>query len=253
VFGSGFKNALYRVTNRIIDVKCAVATLQATRNLEGVRYLPQERVRLMLCGVRMLVCLELTIAFTTSAQITVIRIPRDAQQTLTSFETRLKAHQWAATPDQIVNPKSYPRSQVDSVVDGLVFLALNSESDHVKHVAARSLADGASIQQPIPGIFDRMLDVYSRSPDNRIVHIAIISSMQGQRDRARALAFLKTVALTRGDPNPVDGTGDPMWAVETLSHMGPAGRAALIELRNGNKFRNPAAVGYVNWFLQQKR
>ena len=33
--------------------------------------------------------------------------------------------------------------------------------------------------------FDRMLDVYSHSPDNKIVHIAIISSMQDQRDRPR--------------------------------------------------------------------
>jgi hypothetical protein len=207
----------------------------------------------MRCCVRMLACVELTIAFTASAQITVIRIPQDAHQTLTSFETRLKAHQPTATPDQIVNPKSYPRSQVDSVVDGLVFLALNSESDHVKQMAATSLAKGASIQRPIPGIFGRMLDVYSRSPDNHIVHIAIIHSMQGQRDRARALAFLKAVALTRGDPNPVDGSGDPVWAVETLSLMGATGRAALIELRDLNQFRNPGAAGYVRWFLQQKR
>jgi len=207
----------------------------------------------MRCCLRMLACVELTIAFTASAQVTVIRIPQDARQTLTSFEARLKAHQWAVTPDQIVNPKSYPRSQVDSVVDGLVFLAVNSESDHVRHVAARSLAKGASIKRPIPGIFDRMLDVYRRSPDNEIVHLAIINSMQGQRDRPRALAFLKAVSLTRGDPNPIDGTGDPVWAVEALSYMGPAGRAVLIELRDAKKLRNPAAAGYVRWFLEQKR
>jgi hypothetical protein len=98
-----------------------------------------------------------------------------------------------------------------------------------------------------------MLDVYSRAPENRIVHIVIISSMQQQRDRPRALAFLKTVAVTRGDTNPVDGSGDPLVAVETLSYMGPKGRAALMELRDAKQFRNPSAAGYVGWFLQQKR
>ncbi len=201
--------------------------------------------------VRLLACVELTIAFTASAQTTVIPIPRNAHEALTIFETRMKAYEWSGTPDQIVNPKSYPQSQVDSVVDGLVFLAVNSESDHVRHMAAAALAQGASIQQPIPGIFDRMLDVFRRSPDNEIVHIAIIKSMQVQRDRPRAIAFLKAVSLTRGDPNPVDGSGDPVWAVETLSFMGPEGRAAIIELCHANQFRNHRADGYVSWFLQQ--
>jgi hypothetical protein len=207
----------------------------------------------MLRCIRMLACVGVTIAFSASAQITVTHIPRDADQTLTNFETRLKAHQPTAIPDQILNPMSYPRSQVDSIVDGLVFLALHSESVHVRQMSATSLVKGASVQQPIPGIFDRVLDLFSRSPDNEIVHISIISGMQGQRDRVRALAFLRSVALTRGDPNPVDGTGDPLWAVETLSFMGAAGRSALIELRDAKQFRNPRAAGYVNWFLMQKK
>jgi hypothetical protein len=142
----------------------------------------------------------------------------------------------------------HPRSRIDSIVDGLEHILFNSTSENARMSAAVMLAAAGSSDRPLPGLLERVIADYRRTREP-LAQSAIVSFMTGQRDRPRAIAFLKSVAIEA--PDRQDFTQASLTAVSTLARMGEAGRAALIELRQTGAVRDPAAKGYIYWFLRQ--
>lgn len=146
-------------------------------------------------------------------------------------------------------PEKYPRARVDSVIEGLERLALRSKSGMVRSEAAATLTMAGAANSPIPGVFERTLGVYHRSSDN-LARGMIISFMYHQRDRARAISFLKSVAAQ--DSAHADYPEAPFRAAQTLSEMGPDGRSALAKLHRTGALRDSRTLGFADWYFRTK-
>lgn len=169
-----------------------------------------------------------------------------AQAWLTHFE-QLARKGVGADADIVRHPSLYPRTRVDSVVDGLERIALGSGSDLVKGEAVAALSMAGSDDSSIPGIFERTTKIFMRS-DSHQVRGMIIGYMPNQRERAKALTFLRSVAMS--DPEQTDDL--PFLAVDVLSGMGTAGRATIADLFDKNLVRDPRSIGFMKWFLSKK-
>jgi hypothetical protein len=144
--------------------------------------------------------------------------------------------------------EEHPRARLDSIVNGFEQIVLHSNSANARLSAAVMLAFAAgSSDRPLGGLLDRVIALYRRTGEP-LAQSAIVSSMYGQRDRPRAIAFLKSVAIEA--PDRQDFTQASLTAVSTLARMGEDGRAALVELRQSGAVRDPAAKGYIGWFLR---
>lgn len=168
-----------------------------------------------------------------------------ARQTLVQFEESAKSGS-ASLSWMLRHPEKYSRATLDSVVDGLERLALESKSDLVSSSAAAALASAGSTDRPLPGSLQRTLAVYKRSGSG-LVRRVVLGLMYNQHDRAGAIVFLKSVASQ--DPARPDFADAPLEAVSTLSYMGLQGRIALSELRSQGVLRDPAAKGFVDWYF----
>lgn len=171
--------------------------------------------------------------------------PRGARETLADFQQFARTRR-GTSPDEVRHPERYAPARVDSVLAGLEQIALTADPRFIGSSAAASLARAGSVQNAPPGVFDRQVRVYVKS-NSPIVRLRILNAMFEQRDRVRSLAFLKAVAAQRTDQQ--DFQDAAVTAVEGLSRMGAAGRAALIDMRDRNTLRDGKAIGFVNWFL----
>jgi hypothetical protein len=75
----------------------------------------------------------------------------------------------------------------------------------------------------------------------------VLGFTSDQKDRARAIAFLKSVATQ--DTRNQDFEGAAQTAAEGLSVMGKEGRAALVDLRDRKLLRDGRTRAFVRWFL----
>jgi hypothetical protein len=143
----------------------------------------------------------------------------------------------------------YPRAKIDSLVIGLERLAFGAATPVARMSAAHALANAGAGENPLPGAFDRIVSVYRRS-DEGLVRRAVISQMPIQYDKARAIRFLKGVAIAPADKQ--DFSQASAVAVETLSYMGSPGRIALAELRDSGGLVDPRARGFVDCFFRKR-
>lgn len=146
----------------------------------------------------------------------------------------------------LAHPDQYPAAVLDSIVNGVEWMALHLKDGRARMWAAQTLATAGEIQRPMPDAFDRLIGLY-RKADDQYVRSMILNRMEAQSDQTRAIAFLRDVALQ--SPRNQDVAQASLFAVSALSHMGTRGRAALIELRNSGTMTDPSAIGFVNWFL----
>jgi hypothetical protein len=170
-----------------------------------------------------------------------------ARAWLAHFEKMAKRGAGGDGADIVLHPGFYPRARVDSVIDGLERIALASGSQFVRGQAVAALSMAGSDDAPIPGVFERAINIYNRS-DSHQVRGMIIGYMSHQRDRAKALSFLRSVAME--DPEQTDDL--PFLAVNTLSEMGNGGRVTLVELLDNELLRDPKSIGFVKWFLGRR-
>ena len=140
----------------------------------------------------------------------------------------------------------YPSATLDSVVGGLERIAMTSPDQRARAWAAMELASGGSSETSKLGIIDHALSLYNRSSD-KLVRSMIVGQMANQREKGKAISFLKLIASQ--SPRRQDFPQASLSAVSTLSHMGTPARAALIDLRHARRMTDPAAIGFVNWFL----
>jgi len=173
-----------------------------------------------------------------------------ATAVLTNFE-KMTSEGKAVIPKEVQYPQRYSAARVDSVLDGLERIAQASNMARRFPTSAPVLAimEAGSAEQPPAGIFEREMRLY-RASNSVTVRNAIIVLMPRQKDRTRALAFLKSVAMQSGQQR--DYEYAPYQAAQALSHMGKDGRAALIDLRDKKLLRDGKAIGFVNWFLSTK-
>jgi hypothetical protein len=179
----------------------------------------------------------------TGAQISQSR--RDAKETLADFQ-KFARTRMGSYPEEVRHPEKFGSARVDSILDGLEQIALTAEPRFTGSTAAAALAHAGSVEKAPPGVFDREVRVYAKSK-HPIVRLTILNTMFEQKERARALAFLKSVAAQRTDQQ--DFQDAAFTAAEGLSRMGADGRAALIDLRGRGVIRDGNAIGFVNWFL----
>ena len=144
----------------------------------------------------------------------------------------------------------YSRARIDSLLDGIERLVSTAKFPATRASAAFALGNAASAGKPVPGVFDRLVGLYSRSSDE-LVKRAVVWTMADQRERVRAIAFLKSVATEK--PDQEDFTQASVSAVSTLSRMGAVGRSALLELRDAGAIHDPRASGFVNWYFRRKK
>lgn len=140
------------------------------------------------------------------------------------------------------------RATVDSLVTGLEQLIFTAKTPMRRSEAAFTLAVAGTGEVPLSGMVNRLANIYRRSSDAE-VRAAILSMMQQQRDRTRAIAFLKSIAVEVGGHPDLSG---PWGAVTALSHMNGEGVAALKDLRDAHAVTDPRARGYVDWYLGRK-
>ena len=174
--------------------------------------------------------------------------PNGAKEVLANFEEFSRTRR-GGFPDEVRHPERYTAERVDSVLRGLERIALSGEPKFVGSTAAASLSRAGSLKNPPKGVFDRQLRVYGKSKEP-LVRLTILNRMFEQNDRTRSLAFLKSVAGESTDHQDFEDAA--LSAVDGLSRMGPAGRAALIDLRDKKLLRDGKAIGFVNWVLTQK-
>ena len=171
-----------------------------------------------------------------------------AREVLTRVEQRARSGGFAV-PDVVKNPENYPRSTVDSVVQGLENLALGKEPESVRSGAAVALASAGSDKHIIAGVFDRKVQVYRKSTNNMVRGMIIAYIGEGQ-ERGRAIEFLKSVA-TEDAPPGFDQA--PYLAAHALVNFGVPGIAALRELDARGIVRDAKTSGFVNGFLLTRR
>jgi hypothetical protein len=204
-------------------------------------------------AVRLLVLLVGFAGSTATAQIPqpILKGNRGAKEMLAT--ARIAAEKSGSAgyglSEALTHPKQYPAAVLDSIVDGVEWMALHLKEGRARMWAAQTIATAGEIQQPIPTAFDRLIGLYKKA-DDQYVRSMILSRIELQSDQARAIAFLNGVALE--GPRNQDFAQASLFAVTALSHMGVRGRAALVELRSGRKMTDPRAIGYVNWFLSVK-
>ena len=167
-----------------------------------------------------------------------------AREVLTRVEQRARSGGFAV-PDVVKNPENYPRSTVDSVVQGLENLALGKEPESVRSGAAVALASAGSDKHIIAGVFDRKVQVYRKSTNNMVRGMIIAYIGEGQ-ERGRAIEFLKSVA-TEDAPPGFDQA--PYLAAHALVNFGVPGIAALRELDARGIVRDAKTSGFVKWIL----
>lgn len=177
---------------------------------------------------------------------------KSVPEMLTRSEESAKASGFGGTllSQLLRNANKYPRSTLDSVATGLEAIALKSRNEKARAWAAGELARGGTSDQPQPGLLDRTLRVYRGSGDGLVRH-TIVAYMANQHERAKAIAFLKSVASE--SPRQQDFIQASLSAVSALGNMGSEGRAALIELRDVGALRDPSALGFVNWYFRQEQ
>jgi hypothetical protein len=168
-----------------------------------------------------------------------------AQQLLTSFENRAETGP-ASLGTLLRRPELYNKKVIDSVVVGLEKLALTSSSPSVRSNAAWNLAVAGSAKMSDPGVLDRLTRVYQRSHDE-LVRRSILGRMYQQQNKKGAIQFLMKVASQA--PDQLGYEEAALEAVSGLSYMGDEGRAALLELKNSGRLKDPSAIGFANWFL----
>jgi hypothetical protein len=138
----------------------------------------------------------------------------------------------------------------DSLLDGLERMALSSDNEHVRHVAAARIAFAGRVDEtasPLPGIMARLTRIYHAHADP-LVRISVRNSMPEQADRRAAAAFLRTVAAEADPTNDGSGphglfsVGDPRTeALSRLAEMGAEGRAVLQAMHRSGEARSPQA------------
>jgi hypothetical protein len=193
----------------------------------------------------LLLALGLIAPIACAAQVASTTIVRTgAREVLARFEKHAQAGN-AAVPDVVRHPENYPRTTVDSVIDGLENLAMRAEPEFARRDAIIALTLAGSDKHPIPGIFERVMRVYQRS-DSHLVRVMVIGYIADGQDRARAIEFLKSTATT---PPPPRFDVAPILAAQQLSHMAGEGRAILSELYAKGAIQDPRAYGFVRWFL----
>jgi hypothetical protein len=170
---------------------------------------------------------------------------RGAPEVVASFETMARSGR-RRMPDEVRNPAKYSRARVDSVLDGFEPIALGANSPSMGAWAASVLMRAGSADQPAPRAFDRAFKVYQRS-NQTAVRAMVLGFTSDQKDRARAIAFLKSVATQ--DTRNQDFEGAAQTAAEGLSVMGKEGRAALVDLRDRKLLRDARTRAFVRWFL----
>ena len=143
----------------------------------------------------------------------------------------------------------YPARQIESLVVALDRLVTTAPTAIARVSAAQALASAAAGVGPVPGVFDRLIFAYRRT-DESLVRRIVVTQMQNQHDRVRAIAFLKEIASKPTARQDFDGAA--RTAVETLSFMGDDGRTALYELHSRGAIADAAASAYANWFLSKK-
>ena len=149
----------------------------------------------------------------------------------------------------LMQREKYPPKQIESLVVELDRLTTTATSPMAQLSAAQALSNAGTGPTPVAGAFDRILSAYGRS-DDALVRRAIVSLMSAQHDRARAIAFLREVAIKPSQAQ--DFEGSAKTAVEALARMEKDGRAELIALKSKDAISDPAASAYVNWFLSVK-
>jgi hypothetical protein len=169
-----------------------------------------------------------------------------AQEILAKLELDAVRNGQSSVSWLVRHPEKYARQKLDSVLDGLEKLALTAESEFVRGSAAASLASAGTADNPLPNVLERIIAVYRRA-DDPLVRRMILGRMNIQKDRSRAIAFLRTVA-TESSAN--EDYEDASWeAVSMLNLMGSEGRAVLIDLRDKGALRTPKARGAVDYYL----
>jgi hypothetical protein len=172
--------------------------------------------------------------------------PRPANQVVATFEIMASGGK-VVRPDEVLHPERFSAAHVDSVVAGLERIAKTGSSGLATEATA-ALMDAGAAQKAPSGIFDRQMRVYRGG--NIELRAVIVDFMPDQKDRIRALAFLKSLASQSGARRDYENSAER--AVEALSVMGNDGRAALIELRDKGLLHDPQARSYAIWFLNQK-
>src|SRR5689334_9445194 len=102
-----------------------------------------------------------------------------------------------AVPDEVRYPERYSEARVDSVLTGLEQVARNSSSGFVTATAVSAIMHAGSADRTTPRIFEREIQFY-RNTDKLVVRGTILSRMPEQKDRARAIAFLRSVTIQSG-------------------------------------------------------
>jgi hypothetical protein len=138
----------------------------------------------------------------------------------------------------------------DSLLDGLERMALTSDNEHVRHVAAARIAFAGRVDEtasPLPGIMARLTRIYHAHADP-LVRISIRNSMPGQAERRAAAALLRVIASEADPTNDGRGphglfsVGDPRTeALSRLAEMGAEGRAVLQAMHQSGEARGPQA------------
>lgn len=173
---------------------------------------------------------------------------RNAKEWLIWFETRAATGR-PATPHILLEPSSYPRPRVDSVVDALEQLALTGKSRLVRTQATVGFMRAGQAQDQVPELFERIVAIY-RQADGNSVRETVLYFMPFQRNKPAAIAFLKSV-ITQDPPDDTFSSA-PYLAAQSLTIFGASGRAALLELQASGLIRDPHALGFADWFLSKR-
>lgn len=173
---------------------------------------------------------------------------QSATAVLANFE-KMTSIGRAVTPDEVRYPDRYSVARVDSVLDGLIQIAQASKSGFRTASAVMAIMKAGSAERPQPGAFDREVSFYRRSK-NTTIQGTILTLMFEQKDRPRAIAFLRSVAMQSGDQR--DYEYAPYEAAQSLSHMGNDGRAVLLDLQNKKLLQDGRTGGFTHWFLSTK-
>jgi len=182
-------------------------------------------------------------------RLTVATVNRDPAATVVANVAKMASVGRVAVPDELQYPERYSQARVDSVVTGLEQIARTSSSGFVTATTVSAIMHAGSADHSTPRIFEREIQFY-RSTDNLVVRGTILSLMPDQKDRARAIAFLKSVTAQSGSQR--DYENAPFHAAEALSHMGHDGRAALRDLRSKGLIKDPTTIGFVYSVLDRR-
>lgn len=150
------------------------------------------------------------------------------------------AGHWVART--VVRPQQYPAARVDSILDGLQSLVLNSSSSGTRLASVYwlSVAGSSGSASPVDGVVRRLDEVYRRS-ESRQIRVAVANTLLSQNDAAAAVRVMEYIASE--DRPEEHGSEAPAAyaAVQGLLHMGSEGVAALRRLHAVDAVRNPFA------------